>query len=59
MMDIVRLKPGTLDDTSVLQPRVHVWTCREQPWLEHYADLPKVERQADMASVLKQDESPY
>jgi len=58
-MDIVRLKPGTLDDTSVLQPRVHVWTCREQPWLEHYADLPKVERQPDMASVLKQNESPY
>jgi hypothetical protein len=50
--DIVRLKPGTLDDTSVLAPQAHVWTCREQPWLSNFQDLPKFERQPDMAKAM-------
>ena len=45
--DIVRLKPGTLDDPSVLQPQVRGWMCRQQPWLEHYSELPVVDRQID------------
>ncbi len=52
MPDVIRLKPGTLDDTSVLDPRAHVWTCREQPWLEHYAELPKVDTQPDLAEAM-------
>ena len=52
MPDIVRLKPGTLEDTSVLDPRAHVWTCREQPWLERFAELPKIETQPDVASAM-------
>lgn len=31
--DITNLKPGTLDDTSWLQPVGHVWTRSAQPWL--------------------------
>jgi hypothetical protein len=27
------LKAGTLDDTSDLMPRFHIWTSRKQPWL--------------------------
>ena len=51
--DIVRLKPGTLDDTSVLEPIGHVWTCREQPWQENFHDLPRSDGQPDFAAVMK------
>ena len=62
MPEIVRLKPGTLDDTSVLEPAVHVWTCREQPWLERYAALPKIDRQPDLKTAfaaLQRGEVPF
>ena len=50
--EFIRLKPGTLDDTSVLRPQVSVWTCRRQPWLEHYADLPAFDKQPDIAAAM-------
>ena len=53
MPEIVRLKPGTLDDTSVLNPQVLVWTCRRQPWLEHYSELPAFDKQPDLAAAMK------
>ncbi len=28
------IKGGTLDDTSMLKPRFHIWTSRKQPWLD-------------------------
>lgn len=28
------IKGGTLDDTSTLEPRFHMWTSRKQPWLD-------------------------
>ncbi len=52
MPDVIRLKPGTLEDTSVLEPQAHVWTCREQQWLQRIADLPKFEKQPDMAAAM-------
>jgi hypothetical protein len=51
--EFVRLKPGTLDDTSVLNPMAHVWTCREQPWHKNFHDLPRVEQQPDLAEAFK------
>ena len=30
---MIRLKPGTLADTSFLQPDYHVWVKRKQPWI--------------------------
>ena len=51
--EFVRLKPGTLDDTSVLEPQALVWTCRRQPWLEHYAELPAFDRQPDLAAAMQ------
>ena len=30
--DYVLLKLGTLDDTSVINPRTHIWTCTKQDW---------------------------
>lgn len=52
MPEFIRLKPGTLDDTSVLNPQVLVWTCRRQPWLEHYAELPAFDKQPDLAAAM-------
>jgi hypothetical protein len=33
MAETVNVKPGTLDDTSELAPRAHVWTSCKQPWV--------------------------
>ncbi len=32
MKGSVNIKPGTLDDTSWLEPGLHVWTKSRQPW---------------------------
>jgi hypothetical protein len=37
---IVSIKPGTLDDTSWIQPKAHIWTARAQPWMT-LADGPR------------------
>ena len=29
----VSVKPGTLDDTSMLKPGIHIWTGSKQPWI--------------------------
>ncbi len=29
----VSVKPGTLDDTSMLKPDIHIWTGSKQPWI--------------------------
>ena len=52
MPDFIRLKPGTLEDTGDLKPQAHVWTCREQRWLRHFADLPRFDKQPDMAAAM-------
>jgi hypothetical protein len=42
----VTLKPGTLDDTSWLEPGGHFWTSTKQPWvaigdaMPHHATQP-------------------
>jgi hypothetical protein len=52
MPDVIRLKPGTLDDTTSIEPQAHVWTCREQRWLERCSELPRFEQQPDVAAAL-------
>ena len=32
--EVFNIKAGTLDDTSDLVPKLHVWTKRKQPWFE-------------------------
>jgi hypothetical protein len=32
---IISIKPGTLDDTSWLEPFTHIWTTRAQPWVRY------------------------
>ena len=34
MAGVLNIKPGTLDDTSFLQPRAQIWTAKKQPWLD-------------------------
>jgi hypothetical protein len=31
----------------------HVWTCREQEWLKNFHDLPRMEKQPDLAGAFK------
>ena len=28
----IKLKPSTLDDTSIIQPTAHIWTSQKQDW---------------------------
>lgn len=30
---MLSIRAGTLDDTSWLEPKVHLWTSRKQPWV--------------------------
>lgn len=30
---VISIKPGTLDDTSWIDPKSHIWTARAQPWM--------------------------
>lgn len=43
--NIANLKPGTLDDTSWLQPVGHVWTRSAQPWFIIPEDTLQEEKQ--------------
>ena len=46
------LKAGTLDDTSELAPRFHLWTSRKQPWVVIPDGAPRFETQpADLESL--------
>jgi hypothetical protein len=42
---VFNVKPGTLDDTSWLQPIAHAWTASKQPWLALPEGTPTFERQ--------------
>jgi hypothetical protein len=53
MPDVLRLKPGTLDDTSSIQPDAHVWTKRAQPWVFIPSDIPSYEAQPEVGELLK------
>lgn len=51
--EMIRLKPGTLDDTSMIKPEMHVWTRGAQPWVKLPTDIPCYETQPDMAALSK------
>jgi hypothetical protein len=42
---VLNIKPGTLDDTSFLQPTIQVWTARKQSWLDLPSNLRSFEEQ--------------
>ena len=33
------LSPGTLDDTSMLKPGIHIWTGSKQPWTVRHQNI--------------------
>ena len=51
---LFRLKPGGLDDTSIIQPQAHVWTSRAQPWFQFPEGVPVYETQPDLQEFLAQ-----
>jgi hypothetical protein len=44
--DLLRLKPGTLDDTSWLKPNKQFWMRSRQPWLELNSALQPFDKQS-------------
>lgn len=51
--EVIRLKPGTLDDTSIIKPTMHCWTKRAQDWVELPSDMPCYEAQPEVSEFLK------
>ena len=51
--EVIRLKPGTLDDTSIIKPELQVWMKSAQDWLKQIHDLPCHETQPDMNELSK------
>jgi len=52
MPEVLRLKPGTLDDTSFIKPDAHVWTIRAQPWVVIPSGVPRYETQPEVGKLL-------
>ncbi len=45
--EILAFQPGTLDDTSWLQPIAHIWTRSAQPWVEIPTNVLRYEKQPE------------
>ena len=50
--EVIRLKPGTLDDTSIIKPEMQVWMKSAQPWVKELAGIPGHQTQPDLATLL-------
>jgi hypothetical protein len=53
MPGVLRLKLGTLDDTSVIDPGVHVWVSKKQNWLDLPSGVQTFDTQPDLKELLK------
>lgn len=51
--DTVNLKPGTLDDTSWLNPAAHVWVSSKQPWVPIPESSAKFEKNPRPRAITK------
>jgi len=54
-----KLQAGTLDDTSAVQPEVHIWTQNKQHWLILPERVPQFETQPTELSALLQPALDY
>ena len=52
--DLAKLQAGTLDDTSSVEPDVHMWLTSKQPWIELPDGVPGFETQPDDPAELLQ-----
>ena len=41
------IRPGSLDDTTKIDPQAHIWTSEKQAWVEIPAHLPAFEKNYD------------
>lgn len=48
----VVLRVGTLDDTSAVEPRAHIWVQSKQRWLELPAGVPQFAQMEPLADFL-------
>ena len=54
MPGLMLLQAGTLDDTSAVQPDVHIWLRSAQPWVVVPAGVPSWQTQPDDMTELLQ-----
>jgi hypothetical protein len=52
--ELAKLQAGTLDDTSDVEPDVHLWTCRKQSWVRLPEGASVFETQPEDAAALFQ-----
>ncbi|MEZ5572207.1 MAG: GFA family protein [Halioglobus sp.] len=52
--ELAKLQPGTLEDTSAVEPEVHIWTSKKQPWLTLPARVRQFETQPEDSMALFQ-----
>lgn len=45
--ELAKLQSGTLDDTSAVEPEVHMWTNSAQPWVTFAPNIRKYETQPE------------
>lgn len=50
---MAKVQSGLLDDTSDVEPELHMWTCRKQPWVALPADAPAFDKEADAMEMLQ------
>ncbi len=53
-LGLAKLQAGTLDDTSNVEPDVHMWTTSRQPWVNLPEAAPQFETQPDNPADLLQ-----
>ena len=52
--ELTKLQAGTLEDTSAVEPEVHMWTIKKQPWLTLPARIHQFETQPEDGLALLQ-----
>ncbi|MBK6512338.1 MAG: GFA family protein [Haliea sp.] len=57
--ELAKLQAGTLEDTSAVEPEVHIWTSRKQPWLTLPDGVQQFETQPEDGLALLQAAMDY
>lgn len=52
--ELAKLQAGTLEDTGAVEPEVHMWTIKKQPWLTLPAGVHQFETQPEDGLALLQ-----
>ncbi len=52
--ELMVVRPGTLDDTTGIEPKAHIWTREKQDWVEIPEGMPAFEENYDPKQVWPQ-----